>query len=45
MQGKAKGITVAHAMLAPTACTPFFTGGIVVFGPADDGAATDGSEG
>jgi hypothetical protein len=45
MQGKAKGITVALALLALSACTPFFTGGIVVFGPAEGEAAADVREG
>jgi hypothetical protein len=45
MQGTAKGVTLGLALLALSACTPFFTGGIVVFGPTQEQAAADGSEG
>jgi len=45
MRARSKGITLGLALLALSACTPFFYGGVVVFGPASDETPADGSEG
>jgi len=41
MRRTAIGVTLALATIALCACTPFFHGGVVVFGPAEDQAPAE----
>ena len=45
MRRTAMGVTLAFATIALSACTPFFYGGVVVFGPAEDQAPVEGTAG
>jgi hypothetical protein len=41
MQGRVKKAALGVALLVLSACTPFFYGGVVVFGPAEEAAPAE----